>query len=48
MKNRNIFSAFIIMLIHTDKAENSKTEYINVKIWLLTCSYAGSPQVQEN
>lgn len=31
MKSRNTLSAFIIMLIHTDKAEDSNIEYINVK-----------------
>lgn len=45
MTSWNVLSAFIIMLIHTDMAEGSNTEYINVKLWLLTCSYADNPQV---
>lgn len=32
MKSRNTLSAFIIMLIHTDMAEGSNAEYINVKL----------------
>lgn len=32
MRSRTTLSAFIIMLIHTDKAEDSNIEYINVKL----------------